>query len=300
MNVTNVSVITLTYKNWRILDKAIASVANQIVDENYKIEYLIVDDGSDDFDVDYVSSLLTNTKLKYRIIINPNNYGTVASFNNAIRQSTGDIIIPLSADDEFYDSNVVNDIANEFVNTDAKIVTGYRVLKSNGFEFDCFPKAKVINLFDNREKLLKYLLCRGNIVSGASTYYSRRVFDKIGFFDEKYKLLEDYPFYIKSLSNGLCIHFFERKVIFFGDEGVSSKKNINPILLRDYETLFSSIVECSDLNFFERRFVLYSKMKTTKQKYMQSWLYPEQFICFIVVKLARLTFNSIRTITWSK
>lgn len=294
MNISKITIITLTYKNWRLLDKAIKSVVNQVVDQKYKIEYLIVDDGTVDFDASYVSSLLVNSNLNYRIIVNKINVGTVASFNNAIRQSTGDIIMPLSADDVFYDSNVVNDIVNEFSMTDAKIITGYKVLMSDALELDCFPKEKVINLFSNRKKLLKYVLCRGNIISGASTYYLKSVFNDIGFFDEHYRLLEDYPFYIKALSNGIDINFYRRKVICFGDKGVSSVGKVNQILGNDYKILLSRIINNSNLSFFEKRFVIYSRMKSEKQRYLHSWLYPEQFTYFVIFKLARFVSDYIK------
>lgn len=296
MFVNKISIITLTYKNWRLLEKAILSVGNQVIDAKYEVEYLVVDDGTVDFDIDYVTRLVMATGLNYRIIVNPQNLGTVASFNNAIEQSTGDIIVPLSADDEFYDDNVVNDIINEFLFTDAKIITGYKVLISKGYERDCFPRAKVINLFYNRKKLLNYLLYKGNIISGAATYYSRCIFNEIGLFDEKYRLLEDYPFYIKALSNGKDIHFFDRKVIFFGGEGVSSQKKVNNILLNDYRMLFASILEGSNLSFFSKRYFLYSKLIITNKKHVLSWLYPEQFVYFILLDFIKAVFNYIRIV----
>ena len=48
--IKKISIITLTYKNWRLLDRAIDSVKLQIIENKYEVEYFIVDDGTEDFD----------------------------------------------------------------------------------------------------------------------------------------------------------------------------------------------------------------------------------------------------------
>ncbi|MGL4712241.1 MAG: glycosyltransferase [Shewanella sp.] len=285
MNVTKISIVTLTYKNWRLLDKAIASVANQKIDAKYQVEYLVVDDGTEDFDVEFVEGILSKSGLNYRIIVNSCNLGTVASFNNAIIQSTGMFIFPLSADDEFFDENVVNEIVNEFISTGADVVTALRVPVRNGIAERSLPKSKEWALFDSPNKLLKRILIHGNIISGASTYYSRRVFDSLGFFDPRYRLLEDYPFYIKLLSAGLDIRLFKRNVIKYGVEGLTGAGPMNPILKQDFDNLYRIIATRTDLNILERRFIEYSKLMTKEEKYKNSWKYPEKIIIKPLLKI---------------
>ncbi len=278
MTIKKISIITLTYKNWRLLDKAIASVAGQVINKDYEIEYLVADDGTQDFDVEYVTSLLAVAGLNYRIIVNPENMGTVASFNNAIQQSTGDIIVPLSADDEFYDAHVVGDIVEEFNRTSAQVITGLRVPIVDGKEAEPLPRKKDFKLFKDSPALLKRLLVKGNIVSGASTYYRRSVFNEIGYFDTKYRLLEDYPFYIKLLTYGLDIHLMERKVIKYGVYGVSSSVGVSPILKIDYVELHAYCAANANLNFLERRYVTYTRVFNANKRLMLVWRYPEQFL----------------------
>ncbi|MCQ0983651.1 glycosyltransferase [Vibrio cholerae] len=283
-NINKITIITLTYKNWHLLDKAITSVASQITNENFEMEYLIVDDGTKDFDIEYVVNILSGTHLNYRIIVNPENIGTVASFNNAIRQSTGDIILPLSADDEFYDSNVVNDIVAEFVSTGSYIVTGLRVPILNAKECDPIPSKKQYEIFKDRRLLLKKII-KENVVSGASTYYRREVFDIVGYFDVAYKLLEDYPFYIDVLSSGIDIHLFKRNVIKYGMSGVSSASSRNPILQNDYLTLHNKILTRSDLSNFERREILYFKIFNKREKLKNAWRHPDLFVRMVCKKV---------------
>lgn len=281
MNINKISIITLTYKNSHLLHKSISSVVKQVFNEDYEVEYLIVDDCSDDFDKAFVESILRKTNLNYRIIVNVYNMGTVASFNNAIKLSTGDIIIPLSADDEFYDEYVIRDLIKEFKRTGSYIISGLRVPILNKKMLSPCPDKNKISLFNQPKKLLKYLLVHENIISGASTYYHREVFNIVGPFDKSYRLLEDYPFYIKALSQGINISIYQRKVIKYGTSGVSAKGGGNPIIQNDFLLLYGKILARPELTFFEKRRIFFFKVMSGKEKWVNSWKYPEQFVSLV-------------------
>ncbi len=288
MKLDKISIITLTYNNWRVLGKAVTSVVNQHIDAKYQIEYLIVDDCTDDFDVEFADGLLRDTGLNYKIIVNNQNVGTVASFNNAIQQSTGDIIVPLSADDEFFDKNVVGDIVKYFHVHDCFIVTGLRQCLYDDGRKEILPNAGGRDQFSNRSKLLKHLLLHSNIISGASTYYRRDFFYRIGFFDESYRLLEDYPFYIKALTAGYDIYLMNRVTIQYGTDGVSSHKQSN-LLKSDYQNLYDSLLGRDDISFFQKRKIKFFFLKYRYEKLIYSVVYPEQFLWFLFLKIMHVT-----------
>ena len=257
--IKKISIITLTYKNWRLLDRAINSIKLQVIDNKYEVEYFIVDDGTEDFDQTQVQNSLINFPYKNSIFVNHKNIGTVKSFNNAILRTTGELIIPLSADDEFYDANVISDIITEFENTNNLIITGIRIPITLGKELEGFPLIRDRHLFSDRDTLLNRIALKGNIISGASTYYHREIFHRIGLFDESYRLLEDFPFYVKALRNGFDIGLFERKTIRCGMYGISSNGVINLILNNDVIKAHQSILESDVLGFFGKSY-LYIRM----------------------------------------
>lgn len=286
-HVTKISIITLTYNNWRIMKKAISSVLKQKIDNKYIVEYIIVDDGTADFDITHVQSLLDETEFQTKIIVNSKNIGTVASFNNAIKESIGDIVIPLSADDEFYADNVVNDIAVSFNKHKSLVVTGIRVPSVDGIELEPLPPKKLRNLFNSKSGLLKRLLIHGNFISGASTYYHKKIFQQVGFFDESYTLLEDYPFYIECLRRGFNIDFLDKPVIKYGINGISSSINMHPTLLSDYKILNSRLLKGFKLSTFEKRRIIFVRIlnRSQKKKIKNIILYPEQYIISILTKI---------------
>ncbi|GMM89470.1 glycosyltransferase [Vibrio fortis] len=285
MNVNKISVITLTYNNAHLLSKAIESVSNQKVNSKHYVEYIILDDGSDNFNLECINDKLKECKFKSRVIVNESNMGTVKAFNRAINESSGDIIVPLSADDEFYDEHVLDSIATEFEKTNSLIITGLRVPVIAYQELAELPLPKHRKLFCNSRSLLKHMIYRSSIISGASTYYHKDIFKKIGYFDERYRLLEDLPFIFKALFNGYSIHLLQKKTIKYGTDGISSSLVVNPILKKDFTLCYSELCQYP-VGFFSKRFVKYQRVMDCKNKteIKNIILYPEQYLFFKLKK----------------
>lgn len=118
----SVTIVTLTYRDFSELNKTIESVFEQDFSEIESVEYVIADDGSENFNKELVDLAVkkhqsnNDTPVKVIIYSNTKNVGTVKSFNKAISISHGDIVVPLSASDEFYDSMAVSSIVKEFKN----------------------------------------------------------------------------------------------------------------------------------------------------------------------------------------
>jgi len=292
--IKKISILTLTYNNSNLLSKAISSVSSQIIDSKYEVEYLVIDDCSTNLNVQYIESKLADCPFPCKLIINPINLGTVKTFNRAIMESFGDVIIPLSADDEFYDEYVVSNIINEFKISQELIITGVRVPVENDKELNALPLVKDRCFFQSRPSLLNRIVLKGNIISGASTYYHREIFDKIGLFEEMYTLLEDFPFYVKALTNSVNIHFLNRKVIRYSTGGVSDSGTINSILMDDFIKSYHYILSLNFLGYWQSRFIFYSKILTRNDKRKLSTFlqYPEQYFysCFLKFKI-RLDHN---------
>ena len=233
-----ISVITLTYKNYDRLYDTIQSV----IDQDYpNIEYIISDDGSGDFPEDevryYIKENTKNKTFNYKIIVNKCNNGTVKNFNNAIKESNGNYIFPLSCNDFFVDAQVVSDLENVFNRTKSQIVITSRIKYYNNC-LKCFiphiSERKKINKLDDSFKQYKALLMSEHyeMFVGCSIYYNKKVFDNYGLFDENYRLLEDLPFLEKYMWKQEAFLVPELVSIFYdGDTGVTLKKHKTHSLL---------------------------------------------------------------------
>lgn len=290
MNVNKVSVITLIYNNQDLLEGSLKSVYSQNLKNRIPIEYIVLDDGSDGFDPSKLEKwecLFHDLGIRLKVIENKANIGTVKSFNKALRLATGDLIVPLAADDRFYDSYVLEDIIEYFLNNSVLLCTGVRVPIRNDNELPSLPADNKKYLFSDRVRLLKELVYKGNIISGSSTYYHRDVFKKYGFFDENYRLIEDYPFYLRVLSSGGDIAFIDRRVIKYGTDGITKKKKQSPFLICDNERVVKYSREVVKMTSWEKRCFYYQRelSNSLKLNLRNVARYPDQFFIYVMRKI---------------
>lgn len=259
-----ISVIVLTYRNFGNLRKNIESILMQTY-QNYEV--IIQDDGSDNFDYKKINSYLKDKPQanKFKIYSNEINLGTVKNANLAFGRASGDIVIPLSQDDLFYDSDVLKDIASYFADNSINICQA----KMKGCSSrKVFPSVKDINILkyaDNNK--LWYRMAFSSFISGAVLYWRKSYFESIGTYDESYILLEDYPVLMRIIERGEKIDFFDRITIEYGEDGVSSNhKNPNLLIVKDNVRLYKSLIEKSE-------YYIHSKLCRDYLKYrLNKWM----------------------------
>lgn len=254
-----VSIVILTYNNLHLLEKALTSVSKQ---KYNNFELIIQDDCSRNFDLDKINHLLSKyDNLKNKTIVHSNNpnLGTVRSFNYAISMTSGELIIPLACDDQFYDSNVISNIVLSYLENGWDIATGYRFgLRSK----NKLPSKETVNNFINLSPYEKFLrVCYSSFFSGAALYYSKNFLIEAELFNENFKLLEDYPIILFSILKHKKLFFLDYITIKYSEDGVSAKrKKINPILKEDFKQVYNLIIfpniEKNEFSFF-RRFMHY-------------------------------------------
>lgn len=269
---SSISVIMLGYKNYDNLDNCLKSLISQKLDN---FEVVLCDDGTPNLNQDLIRNkfdCLKEKNIKTKFIFNPINLGTVKNFNNGIRFSDGDLIIPLALDDELYDENTLNDILKYFNDTNALIATSYRQSIDNRGNAIIKPNKIHIDVLSS-DYALEYILKYGNFIAGANLFYSRDFLFKMGLFDEQYKLLEDFPFIIKVLKHGYKISFFPIITIKYSiGYGISTRKHINLILQKDRNKLVENTIK--DFSFRIGRFMKFrNKLLITHNKLKKFLVY---------------------------
>lgn len=225
-----ISVIVLTYKNYDKIEKNLNSIFSQTYEN---IEIIISDDGAENFPKKKIEKILekASSNIKNIIVIERDkNVGTVKNFNEAIKRSSGEYIFPLAQDDYFYNNKIVENLYKNFGDNEILIglKEGYIGDKITGI----YPKEEEYRMAENKD-FYEYLIYKGNIFSGACTYYKKILFEKYGYFDENYKLLEDYPMYLKLLRQRIKLKVYPYPTIKYSMEGMSNSKKINKILEND-------------------------------------------------------------------
>lgn len=260
------TIIVMVYKNLNQVIQTLDSIKKQTY-SNYEV--IVSDDGSPNYtqeDFDKITEQYKNEFTYFKLINNGINRGTVKHFNSLIRQAKGTIICPLSSGDQFYNENSLQEIMNAFDQEDKLIYTSKRMIKKeNSIEY--YPSLYQVSLLDQSNHFFEYIMKYGNFVSGASTYYKKEIFDKYGLFDEKYKLLEDYPFYVNLAFNNEKIGYIDYPTIQYELGGISTASNRNPLLDQDYVTLFKDVLSQKDIHLSHmiKRALNYRIDKITKK-----------------------------------
>lgn len=222
-----VSIIILSYKNYQYLYETLDSV---LIQDYPNIEIVISNDGSSDFLPKEVKKYLDKNKKKNikNFIINNNkkNIGTVKNANKAIKLSKGEYLIILAADDVFYDKSVVSKNIEAFHTLPKKESI---VISQVGMYDDKLKK--LIQLFvskENKEKINNFSpkklfgeMSSRCIIPGPGICYKKKLFNKYGYFDENYVLVEDYSFALKLSRLGVRYNYFDFVSVKHRDGGIS-------------------------------------------------------------------------------
>lgn len=294
------SVITLTYTNFRHLKETILSVCAQ---DYHDIEYIICDDGSKDFPEEQIVHWIESNKgpniRKYKIFRQPDNVGTVRNINYAYKHAEGDYFINLSCGDVFFEKHTISMIADRMKRDDSKMMVTSRLLYQNAFTpLGLVPhymeRDKLRKMTKKEEQYKAHIKNRlYGMASGCVLCSSRAIMEELGYFDERYILLEDGPILAKYLKKYPLYYYPELISIWYEQGGVSTggDKELSPILQKD-TMLFNEIEGIGThqhLTLYEerrRKFIRARREAKTKGQKVFSYVrYPFQAVPFLEKKL---------------
>ena len=173
-----VSVIIPTYNRASLLSRAIESVMNQTFKD---FELIIIDDGSTDNTRDTVEGFQRmDARVKY---LRQENSGTPASpLNTGINNSQGEYLAFLDDDDEWLPQKLEKQITLFQISKKPNvgiIGCGCFMIRGNKIKTYEFPAT---------DNIIKLLLNKSVFLSCSSTVMKKEVFNKLGKFDETFRL----------------------------------------------------------------------------------------------------------------
>lgn len=231
-NLPLISIITTTYRRFDTLYNTIKSVLKQ--DYPY-IEYIVSDDGSDNFpekDIrEYIESNKRKNIIEYKIIHHENNIGTVRNMNNAYKMAKGDYFINLSGDDVFMGNSVVSKIITHFLKKDCDVLVTSRLVVDDKDKPVCFlphirERKLIESLSTGKQQYYSYLKDEFyDMASGSAMYFSRRIMKQMNYYDESFRLWEDGPFIIDYTWRGKIECLYSIVSIRYQNNGISSNES---------------------------------------------------------------------------
>lgn len=202
-----VSVITISYNDYKGLQSTITSVISQTYFKN--IEYIVIDGGSTDGSKELIESL----KEKFKYSCSEKDGGIYQAMNKGLSHATGDYVIFANAGDRLYDNKVIeNFLSTERVKD--MYVGNTLIVYQNG----------KTQLWESPQEASMRILYDGAL-SHQATFFKTSVLKKYGF-DETLRIVSDWKVYIQLLIQENCSY---EKLSFmvtrFTWGGISSQSN---------------------------------------------------------------------------
>ena len=182
------SIITVNYNDAKGLERTIRSVISQ----SYRdFEFIVIDGGSSDESQDIIK--------KYERYINywvsEHDGGIYPGMNKGLRQAKGDYVNFMNSGDSFHSTDVLERIFS--LDTDADIITGTHVGS---------PHPNI-----GKDGISLYTLCTGAVDHQAS--FIKRDVALRHPYDEKYRIVSDWKFFIEALVIDNCSFYYTETVV---------------------------------------------------------------------------------------
>lgn len=198
-----ISVIIPMYNASETIVRVLESVKKQTLKCNYEI--LVVNDGSKDNSKNIVEKYISENLNLNVILIDKPNGGVSTARNAGLKASKGDLIAFLDSDDMWFPEKLEKQIIILEKNPEVDLL---------GCAFDGLYLSKLSD-----GELLKinvnHLIYK-NYFQPSTVVLKRKVFEKIGFFDENQKYAEEGNYFIR-IANEFNCYFCNMKVINYGD-----------------------------------------------------------------------------------
>ncbi len=221
-----VSIIVITYNSSKYVIDTLESAKAQTYQN---IELIVSDDCSSDHTVDLCQKWIEENKERFvrtELIKPVANTGIPANCNRGLYASKGEWIKFIAGDDILHKDciltfNKISEV-NKHIYFFSSAVTPF----SEGVKYKPFvDNEKYFKL--PIKKQLNTLLTKGNFIVGASIYLNSEVTKTLGGFDESFKYMEDYPFFLKVYDNDyFFMHISESTVEYrLHDQNTSTASN---------------------------------------------------------------------------
>ncbi len=210
------SIITATYNSQNTIADAINSVASQ----SYKnIEHIIIDGASTDNTI----SIINEVKGNVSKIISEVDEGIYDALNKGIKNSTGDVIVFLHADDIFAENTIIEKAAKLFSEKQTDCIYGdlQYVAKED--------TNKIIRYWKSGEYAFSKLK-KGWMPPHPTFFVKKEIYEKLGMFDTNFRIAADYDIILRFLGKNKISTAYLPTVMMKMRVGGESNKSIKNIL----------------------------------------------------------------------
>lgn len=189
MTLPKISIVTPSFNQSKYIRATIDSVLSQ---DYPNLEYIVMDGGSTDGTVEILKSY--GKKITW---VSEADNGQTEAINKGLRQSTGEVLAYLNSDDIYF-PGTLRAVGEYYQKTQADWITGDCLVINDAGE-----PSKGGWLVRGYKRLLMTLYSRHTLMIAdsmlpqPSTFWSRRAWERVGEFNEKYHYVMDYDYWLR-------------------------------------------------------------------------------------------------------
>lgn len=206
----SISAITVCRNAENTIEQTIQGIISQTYPH---IEYIVVDGASSDRTLDIVNRYSDHIDT---IISEPDD-GVYQAMNKGIRAANGDWLYFANADDYLFGAEAIADVAAFITeNPDCDFVYGDHETRFPWGKRSTYSPAPP-------DQALEQLISLGNCFIQPASFFNATLFEKIGFFNERYRIAADYEWFCQMLSTpDIQIYYLPRIIVSYFQGGLSS------------------------------------------------------------------------------
>lgn len=235
-----ISVVVVTYNSEKTILDTLVSIQNQ----TYKnIEIVVSDDCSEDKTLEIVYDYARRNE---NVIIVPGeeNRGVAANVNKGLRAANGKLFKSIAGDDMLEPFAI--EVFRKYYEEDVIMISDFTVFGDESSEtMENVKKyfSQMLFFYNLPQKKQRKVLAKQCPVCGPGLgLLSSALLEKVGYYSEKYKYMEDHPFYMKCADYGICFKYIDKKLVRYRVSRSSLSGSFNK---KSYE--------CARQFFFEER-----------------------------------------------
>lgn len=216
------SIITINLNNAKGLRKTIESVVNQTYND---FEFIIIDGGSIDGSIEIINEY--QEKISYWV--SEPDKGIYNAMNKGINKASGEYCLFLNSGDWLVDQSVFNDFIKTNLNYDI-IAGNVMIITQNG----------ITKLESPQYEDLNFEFYFSNNLYHQSVFVKRELFIHSGLYNENYKIVSDWEFFLKRIFIDNCTYYhIDREISFFDISGISNQPEMQLLQITEREEVLS-------------------------------------------------------------
>jgi glycosyltransferase involved in cell wall biosynthesis len=234
-----VSIIVITYNSGEYVLETLESAKAQ----TYRnIELIITDDCSTDNTLNIVGEWVSENRSEFvnvRVLASSFNSGIPSNCNRGLSGSTGEWVKIIAGDDLLLNDCIESNLS--FVserNCHFVFSSLDEFNDSGGDSYFSRSLTNRQNQFIKSKNQLKYFLRDPVFINSPSFFIRKNLFMLTGYYDERFKYIEDQPFIYKVLLSSIPVEFLNKVTVRYRIHKSNLSNGFNPILLEDFARVF--------------------------------------------------------------